>query len=134
MQGLLLFGTADAIQILKKWRGVANEGEKAVIAVRTGSPMSACEWQHEDDDETYRSEENGPTDVQEKMKARLRELDTHGQREPGAGFTQPSVCLFSRGGKESGLKGTQVLASLTARVNSRNLGHIRLSLKIKLEK
>ena len=47
-------GTADAIQILKKWRGVANEGEKAVIAVRTGSPMSACEWQHEDDDETYR--------------------------------------------------------------------------------
>ena len=49
-------GTVDAIQILKKWRGVANEGEKAVIAVRTGSPMSACEWQHEDDDETYRSE------------------------------------------------------------------------------
>ena len=58
-------GTADAIQILKKWRGVANEGEKAVIAVRTGSPMSACEWQHEDDDETYRSERGnllvGPT-------------------------------------------------------------------------
>ena len=52
----MLFGTADAIQILKKWRGVANEGEKAVIAVRTGSPMSACEWQHEDDDETYRSD------------------------------------------------------------------------------
>ena len=52
-------GTADAIQILKKWRGVANEGEMAVIAVRTGSPMSACEWQHEDDDETYRFE-SGP--------------------------------------------------------------------------
>ena len=133
MQGLLLFGTADAIQILKKWRGVANEGEKAVIAVRTGSPMSACEWQHEDDDETYRSEEKR-TEMQENFKARLRELDTHGQREPGAGFTQPSVCLFSRGGKESGLKGTQVLASLTARVNSRNLEFIRLFPKIKLVK
>ena len=53
----MLLGTADGIQILKKWRGVANEGEKAVIAVRTGSPMSACEWQHQDDDETYRSAE-----------------------------------------------------------------------------
>ena len=51
---LLFLVTADAIQILKKWRGVANEGEKAVIAVRTGSPMSACEWQHEDGGDTYR--------------------------------------------------------------------------------
>ena len=69
MQCLILFFfvTADAIQILKKWRGVANEGEKAVIAVRTGSPMSACEWQHEDSEDTYRSESGRQWQIQKCM-------------------------------------------------------------------
>ena len=34
------------------------------------------------------------TDMKEKVKARLRELAPRGQREPGAGLTQPSLHLF----------------------------------------
>ncbi len=45
-----------SIQIVKKWRGVANADEEGAIAVRTSSEMSRCVWQHEDaedDDEIY---------------------------------------------------------------------------------
>ena len=43
---------------------------------------------------TFRLLEPNSTDMQEKVKARLRELAPRGQKEAGAGSTQPSLRLF----------------------------------------
>jgi hypothetical protein len=48
-----LLSQVDSIQIVKKWRGAANEGEKGIIAVRTSSAMARCEWKHKKGDTVY---------------------------------------------------------------------------------